>query len=86
MSAPHPDVQLASLAKNGRERLHISVREFRGSRFLDLRIHATNAAAELVPTKAGVAVRPGMLRDVIAALQKAEALFVNEGALPGRTD
>ena len=77
-----PDIELADLAKTGRERIKIAVREFKGSRNVDVRIHAVNTSAELVPTKQGVSIRPTLLRDVIDALLRAEALLVADGALP----
>jgi hypothetical protein len=66
------DIVLASINKNGRETVRVALSEFKGSRFVDLRTFATDASGAAVPTKAGVTLRFGMIRDVIAALEAAE--------------
>lgn len=73
--------RIADIPKNGRELLRIGVAEFKGARFADVRVYATNAEGALVPTKAGVAIRPHMIRQAIEALQKAERLLSEDGGV-----
>lgn len=79
-----PDRQIASLNKNGREAIRISISEFRGARYVDVRTYATNAESALVPTPKGVSLRPTMLRAAIDALTEAERTLIQHGAIkPG---
>lgn len=78
------DFQVADFAKNGRERIRVAVREYRGVRGIDIRVYATNSAAETVPTAKGVSVRPTLLRDLIGALQKAERALIDDGTISAR--
>lgn len=76
------DFQVADFAKNGRERIKVAVREFRGVRGLDIRTFATNPEGQAVPTSKGVNLRLGLVRELIAALQSAETALVADGSLP----
>jgi hypothetical protein len=73
-----PDV--AVIRKNAREEFHVDLREFKGRRMIDLRVHADNGV-KLVPTAKGVAIGLSLIDDVIDALQKARAAAVASGLL-----
>ena len=66
--------------KNSREVLRVSLREYSGHRFADVRSwYRTTTGAELKPGK-GATVKPELLPDVIAALQAAQARFEAEAS------
>ncbi len=75
------DLPIAELQKNARETVRIAIREFHGSRNVDLRVYAENGRQEVVPTAKGISIKPALLRPVIAALQEAERVVVAEGLL-----
>ncbi|TXL75635.1 hypothetical protein FHP25_13350 [Vineibacter terrae] len=67
------DVVLADIVKNERrgERIRIAQRSYKGREFIDIRLHITTAAGEIVPTSKGVTVPPALLAEVIEGLQDA---------------
>ena len=75
------DLPIADLVKNSRERVRIALREFKGSRNVDLRVFAENGEQELVPTAKGISLKPALLRPVIEALVEAERVAKAEGLL-----
>ena len=75
------DLPIAELRKNGREVVRVAIREFHGSRNIDLRVYAENSRQEVVATPKGISIKPALIRPVIAALQEAERVAVAEGLL-----
>lgn len=74
--------RLADLPKNGRERVRVAIAEFKGARYVDVRLFATSSDASLVPTPKGVSLRGDMLPLIIAALQEAERLLSKTSVVP----
>lgn len=62
---------LATIKKNAREELRISIDEFKGQTLCNLRIWYEDGN-EYHPGKQGLALRLALLPDLIAALQKAQ--------------
>jgi hypothetical protein len=78
-------LRVAIVPKNAHEDIRISLTEFKGVKFADVRIFAKFAgpAEARGPTKAGVAVPFASLPALITALQAAEAKAREMGLLDG---
>lgn len=63
---------ILTFQKNSRESVVISLTEYRGQDYADIRIWFTDQAGELKPSQKGVSVKPENLPDVIRALQAAQ--------------
>jgi hypothetical protein len=74
-----PDLTIATIAKNHRDEFRILLREFKGAKFIDVRLYTLDARGQLIPTRTGITVRPALLRAVIEALEKAEEAAKAEG-------
>lgn len=55
----------------GRDVLRISVSEYKGREYIDIRVWYTDRDGELKPTAKGVSLRPDAIQDVLRALQAA---------------
>ncbi len=73
---------IATVQKNQREELRFSLDEFKGHHFATIRIYAPGREGAMVPTKAGVTFKPGLIVEVRAALDKVEADARAAGLLP----
>jgi len=62
---------IATIVKNSRESLRVSLDRYREHDYIDLRLYADNGV-EQVPTRKGLTIRPDLLPAVIEALQQAE--------------
>ena len=63
---------IAKIDKNQKEKYHVSVEEFRGSRFIDCRVYFEDEDGVWIPTRKGVALNDESIGPVIRALQKAQ--------------
>lgn len=75
-----PDVVIGTIPKNQRERLRVAVREFKGHRFADLRIHFVAEDGSLKATAKGITVRRDQIAELLELLVKAEAELGRAGA------
>jgi len=57
--------------KNSKEKIRVSIEEFRGHRFIDCRVYFADDAGAWHPTKKGIALNSECISDVIQALQQA---------------
>ena len=62
---------IAEIEKNMKERIRISIEEYRGTRFVDCRVYFESEEGTWLPTKKGIALNGYCMDDVIKALQKA---------------
>ncbi len=62
---------ICDIEKNQKERIRVSIEEYRGSVFIDCRVYFECDDGEWRPTKKGIALNEYCLADVIKALQKA---------------
>ena len=62
---------IAEIEKNMKERIRVSIEEYRGSRFIDVRVYWENDQSEWLPSKKGIALNKDSIDQVINALQKA---------------
>ena len=67
------DQLIASIEKNAREEIRISLSEFNGYDLANIRVFYRTDDGDMRPGKAGLAVRLEKLPAVIEALQQAEA-------------
>ena len=62
---------ITEVEKNMKERIRISIEEYRGSTFIDLRVYWQDEQGEWRPSKKGIALNDECIDPVIEALQKA---------------
>lgn len=68
-----PREPIARVQKNRREELRFTLDEFKGHRFVTVRIYAPNRdGTTMLPTRAGITFRPELISDVRVALEKIE--------------
>ena len=71
---------VATIVKNSRESLRVSLDRHREHDYIDLRLYADNGV-EQVPTRKGLTIRPDLLPAVIEALRQAETAARKAGLL-----
>lgn len=70
---------LATIERTETEQLQISVSEFKGKSYLNLRIfYTTDEGATWIPTKKGVTFSPDQLDILTDAIEEAKTLFMEE--------
>ncbi len=70
---------LATIERTDTEQLQISVSEYRGKSYFNLRIHYTTDGDETwLPTKKGVTFAPDQLDVLSDAIEEAKQLFMQE--------
>ena len=70
---------LATIDRTETEQLQISVSEYRGKSYFNLRIfYTTDEGATWLPTKKGVTFAPEQLDVLEEAIQEAKTLFMEE--------
>jgi len=69
------DRHVATIPKNSREELRVSLTEFKGYNLASLRVWFQAEDGSMRPGKAGLVIRVERLPDLIAALQRAEEVF-----------
>ena len=77
------NVPIATIKKNGREEIRVALAEFKGTKFVDVRVYAEFAGATHArsPTKEGVAIAFDRLPEVINALIAADTAARELGLL-----
>lgn len=85
MQAEPLNVPIATIPKNSREELRVSLAEFKGAQFVDLRIYSEFAGSTHArsPTKAGVTCSFERLPELVRALTQAEAEARSLGLIGG---
>ncbi len=56
----------------GKDKIIVTVKEFKGKQYIDIRTYFENDAGEWIPTKKGISLTPENLDDVIKILQQAK--------------
>lgn len=69
---------ILELPKNSRETLRFSLAEYKGHRFVDLRIFFSDNGKDPAPTKKGLTVSPALWPQFRAALTQVEAAMIQE--------
>ena len=70
--------QVCELAKNAREKIIFRLGEFKGHKFIDMRVFAVKDGKDPAPTKKGLAVSPQLWPQFKAALAKLEEAMIKE--------
>jgi hypothetical protein len=71
--------QVCELAKNAREKIIFRLGEFKGHKFVDMRVFAIEEGKDPAPTKKGLAVSPALYPQFRQALAQVEAAMIKEG-------
>ncbi len=72
---------ILELPKNSRETLRFSLAEYKGHRFVDLRIFFSDDGKDPAPTKKGLTVSPALWPEFKKALAQVEAAMIQDGWL-----
>jgi len=72
---------VCELAKNAREKIIFRLGEFKGHKFIDMRVFAVEDGKDPAPTKKGLAVSPVLWPQFKAALNQVEAAMLEGGWL-----
>ncbi len=70
---------IAEFAKNAMETVRVSISEFRGKTYGDIRVYYKDDEGELKPTKKGITLAPDLIPDLRTAIAELEATFIKEG-------
>jgi hypothetical protein len=74
--------QVCELPKNSREAIKFSLAEFKGHKFIDMRVYAKEEGKDPpVPTKKGLAVSPTLWPEFKKAIAQVEAAMIQDGWL-----
>jgi hypothetical protein len=63
-------MQIGEIEK-GKDRIIVSVKEFKGKQYVDVRTYFANDDGEWIPTKKGITLSPENVDDAIRFLQEA---------------
>jgi len=77
------DRLVATVRKNSREEVRISLRLFRGHRFIDVRLYALNADGTWIFTPKGFGIKQETYQPIMDGLAEAHALAIKEGFFGG---
>ncbi|MBM4287905.1 MAG: hypothetical protein FJ135_07110 [Deltaproteobacteria bacterium] len=75
------DTQVCEVPKNSRETIRFRLGEFKGRKFIDMRVYAKGDGKDPAPTRKGLAVSPHLWPQFRAALAQVEAAMVEVGWL-----
>jgi hypothetical protein len=64
-------MQIGEIEK-GKDKIIVTVKEFKGKQYIDVRTHFENDEGEWIPTKKGISFTPENLAEAIKLLQKAQ--------------
>ncbi|HAX18565.1 MAG TPA: transcriptional regulator [Actinobacteria bacterium] len=64
-------MQIGELEK-GKDRIIVSLTEFKGRQYVDIRTYFENQEGEWIPTKKGISLTPENLDDMIKFLEEAK--------------
>jgi hypothetical protein len=72
---------VCEIPKNSREAIQFKLAEFKGHKFIDMRVWAIEEGKDPGPTKKGLAVSPAIWGQFRAALDQVETAMIKEGWL-----
>ena len=73
--------KVCELAKNAREKIIFRLGEYKGHKFVDMRVFAIEEGKDPIATRKGLAVSPQLWPQFKAALAKLEEAMIKEGWL-----
>ena len=79
------NIPIATIQKNGREEIRVALAEFKGNKFVDVRVYAEFAGAShaRTPTKQGVTIAFDRLPEFVKALTQAQTAARKMGLIGG---
>lgn len=63
---------IGDIERNPTEVVRVSVSEYKGRKYVDIRIYFKNTEGEWAPTKKGVTVQPDRVEEMVALLKQAQ--------------
>ena len=69
---------ISEIEKNLKEKIRVSIEEYRGTRFIDCRVYWEDDQGQWKPSKKGIALNGECINEVLNALQKARKELVGE--------
>jgi hypothetical protein len=66
---------IKEIEKNQKEKIRVSIEEFKGHRFCDVRVYFEDESGDWNPSKKGLTIAPHLIDDVIEALKVASNTF-----------
>ena len=82
-------VEIAKFWKSARDRrnsIGLSIKQYEGHIFLDCRVFGTNADGQMVPTMKGITVGMARLPEFLRGVQRAHAKAVELGLIDGASE
>ena len=73
--------KVCEIPKNSREAIQFKLAEFKGHKFVDMRVYLTEEGKDPAPTKKGLAVSPAMWAQFRTALEQVNAAMIEAGWL-----
>lgn len=64
-------MQIGEIEK-GKDKIIITVKEFKGRQYIDIRTYFENDAGEWIPTKKGISLTPENLNEIMPLLETAQ--------------
>jgi hypothetical protein len=64
-------MDIGEIAK-GKDKIIVTVKEFKGKQYIDIRTYFENEEGEWIPTKKGISLTPDHLDEMITFLQEAK--------------
>ena len=80
------DFEPVVIPKNSFEQLRLSLAEYEGHQYVDVRVYFLNDDGEFVPTRKGVTVSPKKWGLFKAGIEELEQHMFEEGLLPGTSE
>jgi hypothetical protein len=65
--------------QKGTDKIMVTVKEFKGKTYVDIRTYFENDQGEMVPTKKGVSFSPENLDEILKILKDAQARIKGQG-------
>ena len=65
--------------QKGTDKIMVTVKEFKGKTYVDIRTYFENDQGEMVPTKKGVSLTPDNVDDMVRFLQDAKKAMTEPG-------
>ncbi len=65
-------MNVGEIERNETEVVRVSTEEFKGRKYLDIRVYFDNGEGEWKPTKKGVTIQPDRVDDFIELIRKAK--------------
>ena len=69
---------IKDIEKNATNKIRVSITEFKGNNYIDLRVYYEDDAGEYKPTKKGITFRPDQISQVMDGLLQAEKEIKND--------